>query len=133
MISLILLLAASAAASLPKTEIPARASYFADVASDTVRPLTTPLDLSNPAFFMVETPDGRLQIAYRTIRSLSYSAMVTPVGVTTAVRRLLTVGFSTDAGIHHNLVIQLSPQEAVEPLKTLSTRTGLRINNLAQK
>ena len=133
MIPTILLLAASAAASLPKTDIPARASYFADLASDTVRPLTTPLDLSNPAFFIVETPDGRLKIPYRTIRSLSYSAIVTAVGATTALPRLLTVGFSTDAGIHHNLVIQLSTQDAVEPLRTLSTLTGLRVNNLARK
>jgi hypothetical protein len=123
------MVASSAAESTSARSTPLEAAYFADRVGPPIQPLTGSIDFSNGEFMVVQTPDGALQIAYRDIRSLSYCRAAVSVfqpesGV---FHDLLTIGFDAGNGVHHNLVVQLDPKGRGETLKTITSRTGIKV------
>ena len=105
--------------------------YYADRLGETIQPVTAPIDLSGSDSMAVLTVNGALRIGYRSICSLSYSsAAVSASGREGFVyRRLLTIGFLTETGVHHNLVVQLRPRGAAAILKAITARTGLKLGD----
>jgi hypothetical protein len=106
--------------------------YYADRLGEPIQPVTAPIDLTGSDSMTVLTVNGTLRISYRSICSLSYSpAAVSASGPEGFVyRRLLTIGFVTDRGVHHNLVVQLSPRGIAATLKAIAARTGLKLGDL---
>jgi hypothetical protein len=106
-----------------------RAPYFADQIEQVVQPLVERMDLSNDKFLTVQTPDGALEIKYQTIQSLSFSRRAVAAGPQSGsvFHRLLTIGFETESGVHHNLVIELDSRTEGTTLKMLAFRTSLRV------
>jgi hypothetical protein len=131
----IAMIVSSAAESTPARVTSSEPGYFADRMGVPIKPLTGPIDLSDSEFMGVQTLDGVLQIYYRDIRSLSYS----PTAVSASqpgsaiFHRLLTIGFDAANGVHHNLVVQLDPKRRHETLKTIVSRTGLKMGDAPRK
>jgi hypothetical protein len=117
---------------VPGTSLPrptSKPAYYADRLGEPIHPVTEPIDLTGRNSMIVHTVDGALQIVYHRITSLSYSPLAVsasgPAGLT--FHRLLTIGFNTESGVHHNLVVQLNPKNPGETVKTITARTGLKL------
>jgi|SRR5665213_3285994 len=130
LLPVLIVMMASPGVSLPTGTTPtSKPAYYADRLGDSIRPASGPIDLTDSDSMAVHTVDGALRIPYHSICSLSYSSLGVSAsgqeGLT--YRRLLTVGFYTDSGVHHNLVVQLSSTNAGATLKTITARTGLKL------